>query len=62
MLGLIKFSNWVLTPGMAWKFYTIVAEGLKPKFRKFLWLITTFVEVSEKKLVGVFLPPASWKG
>ena len=44
------------------KFYTSVAKGLKLKFRKFSWLIATFVAVTEEKLVGErvvfsFLPP-----
>ena len=34
------------------KFYTSVAKGLKLKVRKFLGLISTFVEVTGGKLVG----------
>ena len=37
---------------MALKFYTSVAKGLKLKVRKFWGLIPTFVEVTEKKLIG----------
>ena len=40
------------------KFYTSVAKGLKLKVRKFLGLISTFVEVAGEKLVGAaFLTP-----
>ena len=34
--------------GMALKFYTSVAKGLKLKVRKFYELIPTFVEVTEE--------------
>ena len=41
-----------LALGTNLKFYTSVAKGLKLKVRKRLGLIPTFVEVTEKKLVG----------
>ena len=37
---------------MTLKFYNSVAKVLKLKFITFLWLITTFVEVTGEKLVG----------
>ena len=40
-----------LAPGIAMKFYKTMAKGLNLNFRKFLGLIFTFVEVTEKKLV-----------
>ena len=46
-----------LALGMALKFYTSVAKGLKVKVRKFLGLIPTFVEVTEEKLNGVKATP-----
>ena len=44
---------------MALKFYTSVAEVLKVKVRKFLGLISRFVEVTGEKLVagGLFCLP-----
>ena len=44
---------------MALKYYTSVAKGLKLKVRKFWGRNPTFVEVTEKKLVGwgLFAPP-----
>ena len=43
--------------GMALKFYTSVAKGLKLKVRKFLGLTSTFVEITREKLIGsVFAP------
>ena len=44
---MLKFSNLGLARGMALKFYTSVAKGLKLKAR-----ILTFAEVTEEKLVG----------
>ena len=46
---------------MALKFYPSVAKELKRKVRKFWGLISTFVKVTEKKLVpgggvGAFAP------
>ena len=42
---------------MALKFYRIVAKQLKLNAKKFLWLIRTFVEVAEEKLIGgAFFP------
>ena len=38
---------------MNWKPYTSVAEELKLKVRKFWGLVTTFVDVTGEKLVGV---------
>ena len=51
-----------LTLTMALKFYISMVKRLKLKVRKFWWLIRTFVEVTEQKLVegegGVgFCPP-----
>ena len=43
-----RFNNLGLTLGMALKFYTSVAKGLKLKFRKFWGLILKFVEVTEE--------------
>ena len=52
-----KFNNFGLTLGTNLKFYTSLSKGLKLKFRKFLGLILTFVEVIEEKLVrGAFCP------
>ena len=42
-----------MTRGMALKFYTSVTKGLQIKVRKFWGLISTFVEVTMEKLVGV---------
>ena len=43
---------------MVLKFYTSVERRLKLKVKKFLGLIPTFVEVTEKNLVrGAFLTP-----
>ena len=40
------------------KFYPIVAKRLNLKVTKFWGLISTFVEVTEEKLIrGTFLPP-----
>ena len=52
-----------LTLGIALKFYTSVAKGLKLKIRTFWWLILTFEEITGKKPVGEpsCLPP-SWIG
>ena len=53
-----KFNNLELALGMALKFDTSVARGLKLKVRKFWGLIPTFVEViGEKK--AYCLPPPS---
>ena len=46
-----KFKSFGLVLGMALK-YTSVAKGLKLKVRKFLRLISMFVEVTREKLVG----------
>ena len=43
-----RFNSLGLTLGMALKFYTSVAKGLKLKFRKFWGLILKFVEVTEE--------------
>ena len=43
-----KFNNLGLALGMVLKFYISVAKGLKLKVRKFLRLITMFVEVTER--------------
>ena len=47
-----KFNDFGLALGMSLKFNTSVTKGLKPKVRKFLGLIPTFVEVTGEKLVG----------
>ena len=41
----LKFNNLGVALGMALKFYRSLAKRLKPKVRKFLWLVVTFVEV-----------------
>ena len=46
-----------LALGIALKFYTSVAKGLKLKVRKICGLIFAFEEVRGEKMVGVFLPP-----
>ena len=43
--------------GMALKFYTDVAKGLKIKVRKFLGLIPTFADVGKTGKLGLFAPP-----
>ena len=53
-----KFKN--LELAVALKFRTSVAKGLKLKVRNVWWLIPTFVEVTEEKLVGdLFVSPPS---
>ena len=44
-----KLSDLELALGMSLKLYTIVTKGLKIKARKYLWLISTFVEVTRRK-------------
>ena len=52
-----KLHDLGLSLGMALRFYTTVAKGLKLKAGKFWGLIPTFVEVTGEKLVGgLFLP------
>ena len=46
----MKLNNLELALGMALKFYTIVATGLKLKVRKFFGLIPTFLKVTGEKL------------
>ena len=46
------FNNLELTLGTNLKFYTSVGKCLKLKVRMFWWLIPTFSEVTEAKLVG----------
>ena len=48
--------------GMALKFYTGVAKGLKLKGSKFQRLIPTFVEVTGEKLVGRLFGPHHEEG
>ena len=48
--GWFKFNNLGLALGMALKFYTSAAKGLKLKVRKFWGLIPSFAEVTAKKL------------
>ena len=58
-----KFNNLGLAQVTDLKFYTSVAKGLKPKVRKFLGLIPTFVEVKREKLVeGGGQKAESWIG
>ena len=59
-----SFNNLGLAPGMALKFYTSVAKGLKLKVRKFLGVIPKFVEVTGEKLVrrAFMSPPTPWIG
>ena len=55
----LKVNHLGLALGMALKFYTSVAKGLKLKARKFLGLMLKFAEVTEEKLVrGPFWPTA----
>ena len=42
---------------MSSKFYTCVAEKLKPKVRKFCGPILTFVEITGEKLLGGLFAP-----
>ena len=53
---MFKFNNLRQNLGMALKFYTSVAKGLKIKVMKFFM----FVEVTGEKLVGdgAFWPPS----
>ena len=56
-----KFNNLELALGMALKFYTSVAKGLKLKAREFfVGLIPTSVESTGEKVVGwqAFWPPS----
>ena len=46
-----KFNYFGLALGIALKFYTSVEKELKLKFRKFLQLTPTFVEVTGEKLI-----------
>ena len=57
---LVQVKNLGLALGLAWKFYTSVAKGLKLKVRKCLGLILTFAAVTVEKLVGRggFVPQA----
>ena len=58
-----KFNNLWLALGTNLKFYTSLSKGLKLKGRKFLGLISTFVEVTGEKLLGGPSPPhQSWMG
>ena len=58
-----KFNNLGLALGMALKFYTSMAKGLKLKIDKFWGLTLAFVEVTREKLVGgLFGSPPSWIG
>ena len=53
-----KFNNLGLALGMNLKFYSSVKKGLKLIVRKFLGLVSTFIEVTGEKLVGgLFGPP-----
>ena len=48
----LKFSNLGLALGMALKFYTSVAKGMKFKDKTFWGLIHTIAEVTGEKLLG----------
>ena len=48
----MKSNNLGLALGTGLKFYTFVPKNLKLKFREFWGLISTFVEVTEEKLLG----------
>ena len=53
-----KFNNLGLAGGMALKFYTSIAKGLKLKVRKLWGLSLMFVEVTGENLIGEpFLAP-----
>ena len=54
-----RLNNLGLALGIALKFYTSVAKGLKLKVRKFWGLIPTIVEVTGEKLVGSLFGPPS---
>ena len=47
-----KFNNLGLALGMALKFYTSVAKGLKLKVTNFGGIIPMFLEVTGEQLVG----------
>ena len=49
-------NNLRLEQGMTLKLYTSLEKGLKPKVKKFLGLIPTFVEVTGENWLGFFLP------
>ena len=57
-LSWFKFTNLGLGQGMALKFYTSVAKGLKLKVKTFWWLTPTFVDVTVEKTGsgGLFAP------
>ena len=58
-----KFNNLGLSLGTNLKVYAKVAKWLKLKFRMFLGLIHTFVEVTVEKLTGGLSgSPPSWIG
>ena len=60
-----KFNNLGLALGLALKFYTSVAKGLKKlKVRKTFGLTSTFIDVAGEKLIGgPFCPlPPSQQG
>ena len=54
-----RFNNLGLALGIALKFYTSVAKGLKLKVRKFWGLIPMIVGVIGEKLVGSLFGPPS---
>ena len=49
-------NNLGLEQGMTLKLYTSLEKGLKPKVKKSLGLIPTFVEVTGESCLGFFLP------
>ena len=54
-----KFNDLGLALGIALKFYTSVAKGLKVKVKKFSGLIPMFVEVTGENMVeGAFWAPS----
>ena len=52
-----NFNNLGRTLVIPLKFYASVVKRLKPKFKKFLGLIPTFVEVTGEKLILGGIPP-----
>ena len=52
-----KFNNLGLALVIALKVLTSVAKGLKLKIRKFWGIISMFVEIAEKNLLGTKFEP-----
>ena len=47
-----KFNDLGQALGIVYKFYNIVAKGLKLKVKMFLGVIPTFIEITVDKLAG----------